>query len=269
MARYGPWYLLRGQSGKWHTCWWHVPHDEKAMESFIFNDDSLDEDCFPTRREALKEILRSLDSEIGAGGAGYITARQRVRDSLISNTNEHDAGVAQNEFLGTPDEAALIEEWIRSDQREAAEYLAAAKRRATFEAACTEQERRERVFEEIVRVFGARAIEEINAAIEDAWLTGQPKISRTVDGLKRDETMPMPQLAVISGAVVFCSSSRATPIPVRTPLSKRDAMNGYVPHWKHSTWLGIVIPALVRIIDRLEREAQASPPNGTKNPELS
>ena len=271
MAHYGPWYLLRSPSGSWHTSWHYDVEDEGAMESYLINEDDVDEKYgFPTRRAALKEILKSLDEEIAAGaGASYIEARQRVRDSLISVMSEQDPVATQNNFSGTPDETRLIEYWIHLDRCAADEKLAAAQQHAAHKATCTEQERRERAFEHVVRVFGDKVIEEINAAIENAWLIGSPKSSRTVHGLTAGESMPMPQLARLSGRVVFCSPGRANHLPVKTPLSKRDTRHGYEDHWKHSTWVDIVIPAVAQIIDRLEREAQAVVPPGTERPKVS
>jgi hypothetical protein len=267
MAVYGPWYLLRAPSGNWHICWCHNIHDEQAMESFLIDDEVDDEYCFPTRRAALKEILKSLDSEIEAGGAGYVAARQRARDSLLS-VNEQDPAAAQNDFSGTSYETELIENWIFSDRREVNAKLTAAKRRAAYVAGCAEQERRERVFEQIVRAFGDQVVEEMNAAIERAWLAGAPKSSLTAHGLKVGDAVPMPQLAIVSGRAVFYSPGRAKHLLVRTPLSKRDTIKGYVNHWQHSTWVDVVVPAIAQIIDRFEREAQTLPPRGSSGPEV-
>jgi hypothetical protein len=259
MASYGPWYLLRLPCGDWYTCWHHDVHDERAMESYLIDDDMDGPSCFSTRREALREILRSLDSEIEAGGIGYVAERQRARDSLILSTNEEDPALVQNEFSGTSDETQLIEDWMRSDRYEAHAQATKAKRHATHVAACAEQERRERVFEQIVMAFGDQVVEEINAVIRRAWLEQPPKSRRTAHGQKAGGIMPMPQLAIVSGHAVFCSPGRAKHVPVRTPLSKRDDMKGYENHWKHSTWVDIVVPAIAQIIDRLEREAPAAP----------
>lgn len=266
MAHYGPWYLLRSPFGSWHMSWHYDVEDERVMESYLINDDGVDQKYgFPTRRAALKEILKSLDEEIAAGaGASYIEARQRVRDSLISVMSEQDPVATQNDFFGTPYESRLIEYWIHLDRCAADEKRVAAKQHAAFKATCAEQERRERAFEHVVRVFGDKVIEEINAAIESAWLIGSPKASRTAHGLTAGELMPMPQLARLSERVVFCSPGRANHLPVKTPLSKRDTRHGYENHWKHSTWVNMVIPAVAQIIDRFEREAQAVAPPGTE-----
>lgn len=269
MASYGPWYLLRGPSGNWHTCGHYDADDEQAMESYLIDDDDVDERrCFATRRAALKAILKSLDSEIEAGDAGYIADRRRVRDSLISVTKDQDPGAAQNDFSGTLDETQLIDAWIHSDRRDADAKLAAAKERAVYAAACAEQERRERVFEQVVRVFGDRGIEEMNAAIENAWLAGAPKSRRTAHGQKAGDAVPMPHLAIVSGRAVFCIPGRAKHMPVRTPLSKRDTSKGYVNHWLHSTWLDGVVPAIAQIIDRLDLEAQEGLHRGSSRSEV-
>jgi hypothetical protein len=268
MASYGPWYLLRGPSGNWHTCWHYDADNEQAMESYLIDDDVDGSYWFSTRRAALKEIIKSLESEIEGGGAWYIAARQRARDSLISVTNEQDPAAAQNDFSGTSDEKELIEAWIHADRREADTKHTAAKERAAYVAACAEQERRERVFEEVVLAFGDQVIEEMNAAIESAWLAGAPKSRRTAHGLKAGEPVPMPQLATVSGRAVFYIAGRSKPLPVKTPLSKRDTSKGYVTHWKHSAWLDVVVPAIAQIIDRLEWEAQAVPPRGSRRPEV-
>jgi len=266
MGHYGPWYLLRSPFGSWHTSWHYDVEDERAMESYLINDDVDEKYGFPTRRAALKEILKSLDEEIAAGaGASYIEARQRVRDSLISAMSEQDPVATQNDFFGTPYEARLIEYWIHLDRCAADEKRAAAKQHAAFKATWAEQERRERAFEHVVHVFGEKVIVEINTAIESAWLIGSPKANRTVHGLTAGELMPMPQLARLSGQVVFCSPGRANHLSVKTPLSRRDTRHGYANHWKHSTWVNIVIPAVAQIIDRLELEAQsAAPPEPPK-----
>lgn len=260
MAVYGPWYLLRAPSGNWHICWYHNAHDEQAMESFLI-DEVDDEYCFSTRRAALKEILKSLDSEIEAGGAGYREARLRAMDSLISVMDEQDAASAQNDFSGSCEETRLIETWFWSDRNEA-------KARDAYAAARAEQDRRELVFEHIVRTFGEQVIEAINAAIESAWLAEAPKSRRTATGLKAGETLLMPQLAITNGRTVFRIPGRAKHLSVRTPLSKRDTIKGYVNHWQHSTWQDVVVPAIAQIIARLELEAQAVPPRGSSRPEV-
>ncbi|MES2017001.1 MAG: hypothetical protein V4484_10945 [Pseudomonadota bacterium] len=267
MASYGPWYLLRGPFGNWYTCSHYDAENEQAMESYLIDDDDDDVDesyCFTTRRAALKEILKTLDSEIDdGGGAGYVAARQRARDSLIAPTDEQDPVAAQNDFSGTADETQLVEAWIRLDQYEAHAKVTAAKRRATYVAACAEQERRERVFEQVAFAFGDQVIEEINAAIANAWLAGGPKTTRTAHGLKEGDAVPMPQLAIVSGRAVFCISGRVKHLPVKTPLSKRDTSKGYVNYWKHSTWLDFVVPAIAQIIDRHEQEAQTVTSHGS------
>ena len=269
MAEYGPWYLLRSPSGRWHTSWHYDVDDEQAMESYLIDDDVDEKYGFPTRRAALKEILESLDAEIEAGaGERYMQARQRVRDSLVSIIDEQEPAAMQNDFSGSAEEAALIESWLGSDRHEVELKIAREKQSAAFKAVCAEQQRREQVFEHVVQVFGNKAIEEINAAIANAWLVGSPKSSRTVHGLTAGEAMPMPQLARVSGRVVFCSPGRANHLPVKTPLSKRDTRHGYENHWKHSTWVDIVIPAVAQIIDRLELEAQTMPYRGSKRTEV-
>lgn len=268
MARYGPIYLLRRPSGNWHTCWHYDAHDERAMESYLIDDDVDGPSCFSTRRAALREILRSLDSEIEAGGVGYVTQRQRARDSLILSTNEEDPAAVQNEFSGTSDETQLIEDWMRSDRSAAHAKAKEAKRRAAHVAACAEQERRERVFEQILMAFGEQVVEEINAAIKRAWLEQPPKSRRTAHGQKAGEVMPMPQLAIVSGRAVFYSPGRAKPLPVRTPLSAPDMRYGHKNHWQHPTWVDIVIPAIAQIIDWFERDAPAAPLRVSKRAEL-
>ncbi|CAH0304721.1 hypothetical protein SRABI118_04535 [Massilia sp. Bi118] len=268
MARYGPIYLLRGPSGSWHTCWSNDAHDELAMESYLIDDGMDGPSCFSTRREALREILRSLDSEIEAGGVGYVGERQRARDSLILSTNEEDPSAVPNEFSGTLAETQLIEAWMGSDRYEAHVKATAAKRHAAHVAACAEQGRRERVFEQIVMVFGNQVVEEINAAIKRAWLEQPPRSRRTAHGQKAGEVMPMPQLAIASGRAAFYSPGRAKPLPVRTPLSAPDMRYGHKNHWQHPTWVDIVIPAVAQIIDRFEQDAPVAPLRVSKGAEL-
>jgi len=268
MARYGPIYLLRGPSGSWHACWSDDAHDERAMESYLIDDGMDAPSCFSTRREALREILRSLDSEIEAGGVGYVAERQRARDSLILSTNEEDRAAVKNEFSGTLAETELIEAWMRSDRYEAHAKATAAKRHAAHLAACAEQERRERVFEQILMAFGDQVVEEINAAIKGAWLEQPPRSRRTAHGQKAGEVMPMPQLAIVSGRAVFYSPGRAKPLPVRTPLSAPDMRYGHKNHWQHPTWVDIVAPAIGQIVDRLEGEARVLPPRSIKGPKV-
>jgi len=262
MASYGPWYLLRLPSDEWHLCWCHNVYDEQAMTSYLIDDGTGGSHCFSTRIEALKEVLKSLDSEIADGGAGYIKARQRALESLVVATNEQDPAAVQNAFAGTSDETDLIEAWLSSDRSQAHEKRMAAKRRATFLAACTEQERREQAFELVARVFADQVAGEVNDAIESAWVAGEPKSVRNAPGLKAGDPMPMPRLAISAGRAVFDIPGRAKHMPVKTPLSKRHTSQGYVSHWQHPTWLNLVVPAVARIIDRLEQEAKVVSPSG-------
>lgn len=116
--------------------------------------------------------------------------------------------------------------------------------------------------------FGDQVVEEINAAIERAWLEQPPKSRRTAHGQKAGKVMPMPQLAILSGRTVFYSPGRAKPLPVRTPLSAPDMRYGYKNHWQHPTWQDVVTPAIAEIVDRLEREAQAMPLRRSKRADV-
>ena len=255
MAKFGPWYLLHAPTGNWHPLWHHWVFDDKVMESFFMGDGSVVSDEFPSMDEALREIIRSLDGEIELGDTHYAAPRQRAMDRLVSIVGNPAMTSGQNDFAGTKAEADLIESWLASDRQEAENRQRAAKKYADYMASCAEQDRREQAFETVLAVFGPQVIEEVNAAIISAWQANAPTSRRTAHGQKAGEIAPMPQLAITPRGAVFQIPGRKAPVRIKTPLSKRDALEGFAEHWKHPTWVEVVVPAMRGIIEKLERTA--------------
>jgi hypothetical protein len=253
MDKFGPWYLVRAPSENWHPLWHHWMLEDKALEAFFMGDGSAFSDEFPSIDEALREIIRSLDDEIAAGGTHYVAIRQRAMASLVSNVGKSAAEAEQNNFAGTDAEADLIKHWLDYDQREAEAKQRAARARKAYDAACAEQNRREEAFERVLATFGTQVIEEVNTVIRDAWQANMPTSRRTAHGYNAGEIAPMPQLAITPRGAVFQVEGRTTYLRIKTPLSKRDASKGYVDHWKHPTWVEVVVPAMREIIEKLER----------------
>ena len=258
MDEFGPWYLLRAPTGNWHPLWHHWMLDDTAMESFFMGDGSAFSDEFPSMDEALRVIIRSLDDEIAEGGTHYAASRQRAMDHLLSYRGKPDTTREQNQFAGTKGELDLIESWLSYDRREAQAKRRATSEREAYIAACAEQDRREQAFETVLALFGTQVVEEANAAILDAWQANAPTSRRTAHGQKAGDILPMPQLAMTTKGAVLQTPGRGAAVRIKTPLSKRDNLKGYVDHWKHPTWVEVVVPAVRRIIERLEFEARSS-----------
>lgn len=260
MGCYGPVYVLHGPTGNWHLCWFHDAYDDRAMRSYLLQDDDQATNSYLNQHAALKAALESIDSEISAGAVGYEEVRQRLLDDLVSIMTEPDAVGPKNTFSGTTEESSLVDAWHRLDRQEADRKREAKRKREEFDMILAEQARREQAFDLIIQAFGEEAVEEINAAIEQVWATHVPKATRARPGLKVGDTLPMPRLVLKSGRASFQCSSRATAVPARTPLSKPDWQKGFVPHWHHVTWTAVVIPTIEVIINRLADEASKALP---------
>lgn len=255
MGSYGPVYVLYGPAGAWHLCWFHDAYDDLAMRSYLLEDDEQGTNSYSDQHTALKAALESIDSEISAGAVGYDEVRQRLLDDLVSILSEPAAVGPKNKFSGTTEESRLVDAWHRLDRQEVDRKREAKRKREEFDKILAEQVRREQAFDLIIQAFGEEAVDEINAAIEQAWATHVPKATRARPGLKVGDTLPMPRLVLKSGRASFHCPSRATAVPARTPLSKPDWQKGFVPHWHHVTWTAVVIPAMEVIVNRLADEA--------------
>lgn len=260
MADYGPWYLLRMPSGLWSIAWVHTLQSRERLEWHFLQSESVDgEYTFDTRADAMREIINSFDKEVHANPAGntaYRSAAVQALGRLLSGAMEE----TQNDFAGTPAESRLLRSWLEDDEYQANLKKAAIALLAARQAAAAEQDRRERVFDQIVRVFGAKAVEEINHAIGQVWQEMAPTIKRAARGISAGSPLPMPQLMIINGRPAF-DCGRAKPLPIRTPLSKPDALDVFRSHWKNPAWQraeGLI----GAIIDRLEVEAKTLPSSG-------
>jgi hypothetical protein len=255
VARYGAWYLLRLDSGVWHISWFRVPQSATHLQWVFENDQLVDgEYNFASREEALSAIIKSLDIQ---NEAGYdYRAERDVAMRALTGAPVNDELNSNTEFVGSGAERDLLRDWMDSDAQDRQYEKQRADEQAAYGAACLEQEMRERVFQEVVRIFGSAVTDEINAAISTVWRAAPPTSPRTAGGVVQGDTLPMPQLAIHNEKVVFVNHGRASPTLVRTPLSKRHFSAGHAPHWQNPSWLA-VLPAVGAIIERYEVKAKA------------